>query len=158
MDVMEDIHERLRETERRAGEVVQHLEQLGSLQQSLAGAGRGLDEANGKMSELAAATRTAVQSLNETVLAFRDAVEVIRRSDPAAVRETLARVEAEIGRINAKLTVVDELATELRDIRKTLVDTAKNSDRKTEELVERAVDRLSQQTMIDRIFGRRRST
>ena len=146
MDVMDAIHERLNETERRAGEVVQRLEQLDSLQQSLAESGRGLDEANSNVSNLAAATRTAVESLNETLVAFRDAVEVIRRSDPAAVRETLARIEAEIGRINARVAVVDELASELRSTRKD-----------TKELIEDAVERLSRQTIIGRIFGRYRS-
>ena len=146
MDVMDAIHERLNETERRAGEVVQRLEQLDSLQQSLAESGRGLDEANSNVSNLAAATRTAVESLNETLVAFRDAVEVIRRSDPAAVRETLARIEAEIGRINARVAVVDELASELRSTRED-----------TKELIEDAVERLSRQTIIGRIFGRYRS-
>ena len=55
-----------------------------------------------------------VESLNETLVAFRDAVDVIRQSDPAAVREALARIEAEIGRINAKLRTLDELAAELQ--------------------------------------------
>ena len=54
MDVMEGLEERLNETERRAMEVVQRLEQLDSLQQSLAGAGRGLEEANANISQLAA--------------------------------------------------------------------------------------------------------
>jgi prefoldin subunit 5 len=158
MDITDDIYERLSETERRAGEVVQHLEQLDSLQQSLADAGRGLDEVNANVSNLAAATRTTVESLNETLVAFREAVEVIRRSDPAAVRETLARIEAEIGRINAKLGVLDELAPELQSTRKTIADTAKNSNQETKKLVEDAVGRLSRQTIIDRVFGRHRPT
>ena len=146
MDVMDDIRERLNETERRASKVVQHLEQLDSLQQSLADAGRGLDEANSNVSNLAAATRTVVESLNETLVAFRDAVEVIRRSDPVAVRETLARIEAEIGRINTRLAVADKLASELQSTRK-----------ETKEVVEDAVERLSRQTIVDRILGRYRS-
>lgn len=158
MDVMDDIRDRLNETERRAGEVVSRLEQLDSLQRSFADAGRGLDEANANVTSLAAATRTAVELLNETLLAFRDAIEVIQRSDPAAVRESLARIEAEIGRISAKLAVVDDLASELQDTRKTIAQTAQSSERETRRVVEDAVERLSRQTVFDRIFGRYRST
>ena len=149
--------ERLRETERRAGEVVRNLEQLDSLQQSLDNAGQGLETANANIVSLAAATTTAVQSLNETLVAFRDAVDVIRQSDPAVVRETLARIEAEIGKINAKLRTLDELATELEGARKTIAGMVQDSDGKTERLLEGAVERLSRQTVIDRIFGRYRS-
>ena len=157
MDVMDDIHERLRETERRAGEVVRHLEQLGSLQQSLDSAGQGLENANTNIASLAAATTTAVESLNETLVAFREAVEVIRQSGPAAVRDTLARIEAEIGRINAKLRALDELASELQGTRKAIAEVVQDSDGETKRLVEDAVERLSRQTVIDRIFGRYRS-
>lgn len=173
MDVMDDIHDRLNETERRAGEIVSRLEQLDSLQRSFADAGRGLEEANANVTSLVAATRTVVESLNETLLAFRDAVEVIQRSDPAEVRGSLARIEAEIGRINTKLAVVDDLASELRTTRKTIAQTAQSSERETKKVVEDAVERLSQQTVrvaedaverlsrqtvFDRVFGRYRST
>ena len=157
MDVMDDIHERLRETERRAGEVVRHLEQLDSLQQSLDNAGQGLENANTNIASLADATTTAVESLNETLVAFRDAVDVIRQSDPAAVREALARIESEIGRIHAKLRALDELAAELQGTRKTITGLVQDSGGETKRLLEDAVERLSRQTVIDRIFGRYRS-
>ena len=157
MDLMDEIHERLRETERRAGEVVGHLEQLDSLQQSLDNAGQGLQNANSNIASLASATTTAVESLNKALVAFREAVEVIRGSDPAAIRETLARVEAEIGKIGAKLPALDELASDLQGTRKTITEMVQNSDRETKRLVEDAVKRLSRQTVIDRILGRYRS-
>ena len=128
MDVMEGLEERLNETERRAMEVVQRLEQLDSLQQSLAGAGRGLEEANANISELAAATRAAVETLNGALAAFRESLEVLQRSDPA-------RIEAELGRIREKLGVVDELSTEMRSTRS-------------------AVEDLSKRSVINQIFGR----
>lgn len=154
MDVMDDIHERLNETERRAGEVVSRLEQIDSLQRLIADAGRGLDDANANVVNLAAATRTAVESLNETLLAFREAIAVIRRSDPAAVRESIARIETEIGRINTKLAVVDELTSEFQHTRTTIVQTAESNITETKKVVEDAVERLSRQTIFDRIFGR----
>ena len=127
MDVMEGLEERLNETERRAMEVVQRLEQLDSLQQSLAGAGRGLEEANANISELAAATRAAVESLNGALAAFREALELLNRSDPAQATETLARIEAEQGRI----------AEEMRSTRE-------------------VVERVAQRSIIDQILGRGR--
>ena len=147
MDVMDDIHERLNETERRAGEVVSRLEQLDSLQQLLADAGRGLNGANANVVNLVASTRVAVESLNETLLAFREAIAVIRRSDPAAVRESLTGIKAEISQINAKLGVVEDLASEIQNTRMTIIQTAESSNRETKKVVEDAVERLSRQTV-----------
>ena len=128
MDVMEGLEERLNETERRAMEVVQRLEQLDSLQQSLAGAGRGLEEANANISELAVSTRAAVESLNGALAAFRESLEVLQRSDPA-------RIEAELGQIRERLAVLDELSAEVRGTRT-------------------AVEALSKRSVINQIFGR----
>ena len=139
MDIMEDLQDRLSETEQRASEVVQRLEELDSLQQSLANAGRGLGEASDNVSSLAAATRTAIESLNSTLSAFREAVEVIQRSDPALVREKLERNEEELGRINEKLVVLDELSSEIQNTRN-------------------AVERLSQRSILNQIFGGSRKT
>lgn len=158
MNMMDEVLERLNETERRAGEVVSHLEQLEPIQRSLADTEQGLKKTNANVQSVADATRKAVEALKETLIAFRDAIEMIRRSDPAAVRESLARIEAEVGRIGAKLAVVDDLASELKDVRRTVVRTAESSDRETKRLIEDAVERLSSQTVADRIFGRYRST
>lgn len=125
MDVMEGLEERLNETERRAMEVVQRLEQLDSLQQSLAGAGRGLEEANANIAQLAASTRAA---LNGALAAFREALELLGRSDPA-------RIEAELGQIRERLAVLDELSAEVRGTRT-------------------AVEALSKRSVINQIFGR----
>ena len=134
MDIMEDLQERLNETERRAIEVVRRLEELDALQQSLANAGRGLGEASDNVSALAAATRTAIESLNSTLITFREAVEVFQRSDPGLVREKLAGIEEELGRITEKLLILDELSPEIRSTRN-------------------AVERLSQRSIFNQIFG-----
>ena len=139
MDVVEDLQERLSETERRAIEVVQRLEQFDALQQSLADAGRGLGEANANISELASASRATIESLNSALSAFRKAVELLQRSDPAQVGEKLVRIEEELGRITGKLGTVDDLASEIRGTRDN-------------------VERLSRRSMIDRIFGRSQET
>ncbi len=103
MDVMEELMERLGESERRAIEVIERLDRLDSVQESLVDAGRGLGEASANISDLAVATRAAVESLNSALSAFREAVEVLHRSDPAQAREALSRIEAEQARITEDL-------------------------------------------------------
>ena len=117
MDVMEELMERLGETERRATEVLQRLDQLDIVQKSMVDAGRGLGEASANITDLAAATRAAVESLNSALSAFREAVEVLHRSDPAQAREALSRIEAE----QARITV------EIRSTREALEDLAQRS-------------------------------
>ena len=91
MDVMEELMDRLVETERRAMEVIRRLDRLDSVQQSLVDAGRGLGEASANITDLAAGTREAVESLNSALASFREAVEVLHRSDPAQARERPCR-------------------------------------------------------------------
>ena len=124
MEVMVELMERLGETERRAMEVVQRLDRLTSVEESMVDAGRGLGEASANITDLAAATKAAVESLNYALSAFRAAVEVLHRSDPAEAREILSRVEAEQTRISE----------EVRSIRG-------------------AVEDLSQRSIINQIFG-----
>ena len=75
----------------------------------------------------------------------------------AIVATRRVRNEAKVDRIDAKLAVVDDLASELKEIRRRVGQTAERSDGKTKRLIEDAVERLSQQTIVDRIFGRYRS-
>ena len=124
MDVMKELMDRLGETERRAMEVVQRLDRLDSVQESLVDAGRGLGEASANISDLAAATKSAVESLNSALSAFREAVEILHRSDPAQARRILSKIEAEQTRI----------AEEIRSTRD-------------------AVEDLTQRSIINQIFG-----
>ena len=83
MSLLADIEERFGETESRINAVVQHLERLAPLEQSLDDAGRGLGEASSNIGNLAVSTRMAIESLNGTLDALRQAVEALRRADPA---------------------------------------------------------------------------
>ena len=131
MNTMDEIVERLNETERRAGEVVSRLERLDAVQRSLADAGQGLAKTNAAVTKVANATKRAVDTLNQAVLSFRKATEAI----------------------DAKLAVVDDLASRIEELQKTVG----RSDGKTERLIEDAVERLSRQTLADRVLGRYRS-
>ena len=150
MNVMDDISERLNETERRASDIVSRLERLNSVRGSLSDAAEGLDKANENVVKVAAAIKDAVDALTETVVALREAVNVIQRSHPAAVEESLARTEAEIGRMSTKLAAVDELRAELKVMRETIPERVDNSEKETRRLIESAVERLAKQTVTDR--------
>lgn len=137
MDILEELQERLDETERRAAEVVRRLEQFDELQQSLANAGRGLVEANANVSDLASAARDAVDSLNSVLAEFRRAVELLQATDPALISEKLLEIEQKLNGVTEKLSIVDELSSEIHGTRI-------------------AVERLSRRSIIDKIFGRNR--
>lgn len=139
MDILEELQERLGETERRAVEVVRRLEQFDELQKSLANAGTGLGEANANISDLASVAGTAIESLNSVLVEFRSAVETLQATDPALIGEKLLKVEQQLNRITEKLGVVDELSSEIRSTR-----------------VE--VERLSRRSIFDKIFGWNRGT
>ena len=113
MEVMVELMERLDETERRAMEVIQRLDRLASVEESMVDAGRGLGEASGNITDLAAATKAAVESLNYALSAFRAAVEVLHRSDPAQAREALLRIEAEQARITEEMRSTRDLVEDL---------------------------------------------
>ncbi len=137
MDILEELQERLGETERRAAEVVRRLEQFDELQQSLARAGTGLGEANANVSDLASVAGAAVESLNSVLVEFRRAVELLQATDPALIGEKLIKVEQQLNGITERLGVVEELSSEIRSTR-----------------VE--VERLSRRSIFDKIFGRSR--
>ena len=139
MDTLEELQERLGETERRAAEVVRRLEQFDELQQSLAKTGTGLSEANANISDLASAVGAAVESLNSVLVEFRRAVELLQATDPALIGVKLIRVEQQLNGITEKLGLVDELSSEIRSTR-----------------VE--VEQLSRRSLFDKIFGRNRGT
>ncbi|MDE3001232.1 MAG: hypothetical protein OXU79_19315 [Gemmatimonadota bacterium] len=139
MDILEELQERLGETERRAAEVVRRLEQFDELQKSLAKAGTGLGEANANILDLASVARTAIESLNCVLVEFRSAVETLQATDPALIGEKLLKVEQQLDRLTKKLGVVEELSSEIRSTR-----------------VE--VERLSQRSIFDRIFRRNRES
>lgn len=139
MDILEELQERLGETERRAAEVVRRLEQFDELQKSLAKAGTGLGEANANISDLASVAGTAIESLNSVLVEFRSAVETLQATDPALIGEKLLRVEQQLNCITEKLGVVDELSSEIRSTR-----------------VE--VERLSRRSIFDKIFRRNRNS
>lgn len=164
MSLLADIEERFGETESRINAVVQHLERLGSLEQSLDDAGRGLGEAAANIGSLAVSTRTAIESLNGALDALRQAVEVLRRADPARTNEMIAKIGTQIEGIGDRTTrfesdssvfrdrllteisgAASQLSDESRKTRTTVAAAAESGARETRKVIENAAVRLAGQ-------------
>ena len=96
MNLMADLNERIAEIENRIIDLVQRLEGLASLEESLDASRRGLGEASTNIGNLVDTTKAAIESLNSMLITFREAVEVLQRSDPARTIEAVSRVEAQL--------------------------------------------------------------
>ena len=164
MSLLADIEDRFGETESRINAVVQHLERMRSLEQSLDDAGRGLGEASSNIGNLAVSTRTAVESLTGTLDALREAVEVLRRADPARTNEAIATIGTGIEGIDDRTArfesdskvfrdrllselagTASQLSDESRKTRTTIAAAAESSTRETRKVVENAAVRLAGQ-------------
>lgn len=154
MNTMDEIAGRLGAIEEKTKQVVADLEKLGSIQRSLEGSNETLTAVNSHVTEIAQTARSTVDGLNDAVTAFREAIEVIRRSDPQVVKISLEQLETENQRILTKLDAVDELASEVRSLRALVEETAKKSDGNTRSAIESAVERLGGQNLFDRMLGR----
>ncbi len=96
MSVLKDVEGRLTEAESQAADLIRRLEGLKSLEQSLGAAVQGLDKASANIGEFASEAGTAAKSLNETLAALRQAVEILQRSDPAKIHEELTKIGAQL--------------------------------------------------------------
>ncbi len=127
MDVMEAIAARIRETENRAVRVVQDLERLGTLQESLGSAKSGLVDASKGVANLASAANDVVKSLCDAARALRETVDMVRKSDPELVKDALERTEAQSGRMSEQLENLGKRVTShLRDMPKLTLDMTQN--------------------------------
>lgn len=154
MNTMDEIAGRLGAIEEKTKEVVADLEKLGSIQRSLEGSNETLIAVNAHVTEIAQTARSTVDGLNDAVTAFREAIEVIRGSDPQVVKTSLEQLETENQRIMTKLDAVNELASEVRSLRALVEETAKKSEGNIRSAIEWAVERLGGQNLFDRILGR----
>ena len=165
MSLLADIEERFGETESRINAVVQHLERLAPLEQSLDDAGRGLGEASSNIGNLAVSTRMAIESLNGTLDALRQAVEALRRADPARTNEMITKIGTQVEGIGGQITRFESDSRELRDrllseaasfarqlskeesrsTRNTITSATETSTRETRRAIENAAARLAGQ-------------
>ncbi len=104
MSVMSVLEQQLTDTEKRIGALVRRLEAHGELEESLAQAGNGISQANEEMRQLASSTRAVIESLEGVLAAFREAVEILRRSDPTRTTEAVERVERRLESMEQGIT------------------------------------------------------
>ena len=115
MSAYEHFEKQIGETGDRITTLGRHLERLGSLEQSLDGAGRGLGEASANIGNLAASTRITMDSLDSALKSFRQAAETLQRADPARPNEMIAGVETQVEGVSSRIARFESDSREFRD-------------------------------------------
>ena len=143
MTVLSEVEGRLDETGKRIEELIDELERQKGLEQSLADASRGLGEAADQTSRLVASSQSAVESLGAVLVALREAVEVLKRADPAATVEAVLRVEEGVKSVEAKVAkAIDRSRVELaQSIEATVDHLSKMSSEQTSAARRARIDR-----------------
>lgn len=149
MGTMDEVLERLVETEKQAGEVLRQLEEAESLHKSLAETRQGLDVVARDVKELVTATRKGVETLSEAVTAFKTATETIQRSDPGVITAALKTMETRIDAIAGEVSAIAQIKEEV-------TRAASVNEERTRAMIDNAVDELSGQSLMDRVLGQRR--
>ena len=157
MGTMDEVLERLDETEKQAGEVLRQLEEAESLHRSLAETRRGLDAVASDVKELVTTTRQAVDSLGEAVRTFKTATETIQRSDPGVITAALKTMETRIEAIAGEVSAIGEIKAEVTALKATVARSASVNEERTRAMIDDAVDEVSGQSLMDRVLGRRRN-
>ena len=114
MSVLYDIEGKLEEAEARVADVTGKLESLADLQGTLDDSNIGLKSAAEKVDRVAISVENSVATLKDTLDAFRDVVNVLRRSDPARLFEAQTRVESGIEAVQQHITQVEQFLPGIR--------------------------------------------
>ena len=173
MSTIDEVIERLDETEKQAGEVLRQLEDAESLHKSLAETRNGLETVARDVHGLITATRKGLDTLAEAVTGFKTATETIQRSDPGAITAALKSMEDQIAAIAGEMPAIGQMKAEITEVKGTAAQAiSANEERtramieyaisaneeRTREMIEHAIEELSGQSLMDRVLGRRRST
>ncbi len=156
MGTMDEVLERLVETEKQAGEVLRQLEEAESLHKSLAETRQGLDFVARDVKELVTATRKGVETLSEAVTAFKTATETIQRSDPGVITAALKTMETRIDAIAGEVSAIAQIKEEVTGLQATVTRAASVNEERTRAMIDNAIDELSGQSLMDRVLGQRR--
>ena len=105
MSVLTDLEARLGESQDRIANLIQQLEHQAALEQSLKDAGQGLTNASNGIVSLAESTRTLVESLAKTQVAFQEVVAVLQRSDPVQLEREVTQIGNRVQDVREQLTV-----------------------------------------------------
>ena len=157
MGTMEQVIERLDETEKRAGEVIRQLEEAESLHKSLDESRKGLAALAREVKKLVTTTRKGVDELSEAITAFKTATETIQQSDPGAITGALRSMDTRIDAIGSEIAGITEIKAELTELRETVARSASVNEERTRAMIDNAVDEVSGQSLMDRVLGKRRN-
>ncbi len=157
MGTMQQVIERLDETEKKAGDVIRQLEEAESLHESLDEARKGLEALAREVKELIMTTRKGVDRLSEAVTAFKSATETIQQSDPGVITAALRTMETRIEVIASEVSAITEIKAEVTGLKETVARTASVNEKRTRAMIDNAVDEVSGQSLMDRVLGTRRS-
>ena len=156
MGTMDEVLERLDETEKQAGEVLRQLEEAESLHKSLAETRKTLEAVARDVKDLVTATRNGVDTLGEAVTAFKTATETIQRSDPGVITAALKTMETRIDAIAKDVSVIAHIKAEVTALKATVARTASVNEEQTRAMIDNAIDEVSRQSLMDRVLGKRR--
>ena len=155
MATMDEVLERLDETEKQAREVLAQLADAEPLHKSLAETRNDMDAVVDDVKKLVTATRKGMEILGEAVTQFKTATETIQRSDPSAISATLKTLETRIDAIAGEVAAVTEIKEEVTGLKAILTRTASVNEERTQAMIDNAVDELSAQSLMDRVLGQR---
>ena len=157
MDTMEQVIERLDETEKKAGEVIRQLEEAESLHKSLDETRKGLEALAREVKKLITTTRKGVDEFSAAVTAFKTATETIQQSDPGAITAALRAMETRIAAIASEVSAITEIKAEVTGLKETVARTASVNEERTRAMIDNAVDEVSGQSLMNRVLGTRRN-
>ena len=157
MSTMDEVIERLDETEKQAGEVLRQLEEAESLHKSLAETRNGLEAVARDVQGLITATRKGLDTLAQAVTTFKTATETIQRSDPGAITAALKTMENQIAAIAGEMPAIGQMRAEITELKGTVARAASENEDRTRAMIENAIEELSGQSLMDRVRGQRLS-
>lgn len=123
MTVLQELENRLVETEERISALVENLENHAELENSLRLAGSSLREASREVKQLAESARGTNESLDAVLTSFRDAVEILQKSDPTRATKAVERIEERLTKAESEIrAMIGEASSAISDGQKKLED------------------------------------
>lgn len=103
MSLMEDLQNKLVATEERVVAVLGELKEFSDLKQSLNAADMSLYTSSERLGHLATSLTKNADSMQETIGALREAIDIIKLSDPAKVIDAQNRIESLLRELDKNL-------------------------------------------------------
>lgn len=100
MSILADLEKQLADNLNRVSALIQQMENHGTLEQSLDGAGQGLKEAGERVASLTDSTLECVEMLSSVLASLQEAVGILKRGDPAHVTQALAEIKTRLDEIH----------------------------------------------------------